>query len=160
MNKYMKHKIIEPKRFLFGQSMVEALVVVGVVVLLVTGLVSATTASLGVSRMSKNRAQALQYAKEGLEIVRIVKSASWDSIPQTTQKFCIAKEQNDLGAPLSACPYDIDNFFSRTVTISDSGICTAVNSCRNVTVMVSWKESGQDKSVTLTSFVTNWKTQQ
>jgi Tfp pilus assembly protein PilV len=147
-------------RGLCGQSMVEALVVVGVVVLLVTGLVSATTASLGVSRMSKNKTQALQYAKEGLEIVRIVKNSSWDSVPQTTQSFCIAKGQNDLGTPLSVCPYDIDNFFSRMVTISDSGICTALNSCRNVSVTVSWKESSQDKSVTLTSFVTNWKTQQ
>jgi len=156
MDRVMKHE----KKRIFGQSMVEVVVVVGIVVLLITGLVSVTTATLRFSQMSKSRTQALQYAKEGLEVVRIVKEAKWDDIPTSAStKYCLAKGQQNLGnAVLGVCPMDIDNMFSRTVVFSDEGTsCTVATFCRKVTVTVSFTEQGQNRSVILTSYITNWR---
>ncbi len=143
-----------------GQSMVEAVVVIGVVVMLVTGLVTATTTTLRSGQMSKSRVQALRYAKEGLEVVRIIKDADWNLIPQTSKQYCLGKGEQALVNESLPCAKTIDNTYSRTVAFADSGACTAASSCRSVTVTVTWSESGQDKSVALTSFLTNWRTTQ
>jgi hypothetical protein len=142
-----------------GQSLVEAVVAVGMVILLVTGLVSATTSTLRFGQMSKDRTQALQYAKEGLEIVRIIKEANWNDIPLVTQTHCLSKGQQTLGGEvLGECPHDIDGKFSRTLTFSDDGShCIAAESCRKVTMTVGWEETGVDRIVTLTSYITNWR---
>jgi Tfp pilus assembly protein PilV len=139
--------------------MVEAVVAVGIAILLITGLVAATTSTLRFGQMSKDRTQALQYVKEGLEVVRIIKDANWNDIPQTPIKYCLSKGQQDLGEEVSGdCPSDIDNMFSRTVFISDDGIsCTAATFCRKVTVTVSFEEQEQNRSVSLTSYITNWR---
>jgi hypothetical protein len=135
---------------------VEAVVAVAVVILLVTGLVSATTSALRSNQMSKTRTQALQYAKEGLEIVRIVKDTTWSDIPEGSQTFCLSKNQQTLGSPVSGdCPMDIDNMFSRSLSFSQDATCTDPT-CRIVISTVSWMEN-EKRSVTLTSFITNWR---
>jgi len=145
--------------FLHGQSMIEAVVAIGVVILLITGLVAATTSSLQSGQMSKDRTQALQYAKEGLEIVRTIKEAKWSDIPLTEKTYCLAKEQQTLGGEtLGSCSINIDSKFTRTVIFSDDvSTCTATGSCRKVTMIVSWTEVSQERSVTLTSYITNWR---
>lgn len=155
----MNGRHIHEKHCPIGQSIVEAVVAVGIAIVLITGLVSAATSTLRISQMSKDRTQALQYAKEGLEIVRIVKDSNWNDLPQTTVTYCLSKGQQSLGEGASDdCPFDIDNVFSRTILISDEGIsCTAAAFCRKVTVTVSFKEQDQTRSVILTSYVTNWR---
>ena len=146
------------KKFCFsGQSIVETIVVVGIVVLLSTGLVAATTSILQYGQMSKNRAKATQYAKEGLEIVRIIKDTSWSTIPKDTSSYCLSKNQQSLGTSVTPpCPYDIDNLFSRSVSFSDDETTCVSPVCRKVTVTVTWKEK-VDRSVILTSYITNWR---
>jgi len=143
-----------------GQSLIEAIVATGVVVVLATGLIAVTISQLRVGQMSKNRMQGLQYAKEGMEVVRILKDTGWDKIPTTSKKYCLPKNAADLGVEKSACPYDIDNFFSRTIEFAhEDPQCSASNSCMKVTVTVGWKET-KDRSVVLTSYMTNWRTKQ
>jgi len=144
------------KKINCGQSMVEAVVAVGIVILLITGLVAATTSTLRFGQMSKARTQALQYAKEGLEIVRIIRDTSWDDIPQVSATHCLPKGQQVLG--VLPCPMDIDLMFSRTVVFSEDGTTCVSPNCRKATVTVSWIESGQTRSVTLSSYITNWRT--
>lgn len=145
------------KKICSGQSLIETVVAVGVVTLIVTGLVAATTSTLQFSQMSKTRTQALQYAKEGLEIVRIIKDAGWTSIPQTDQSYCLSQGQRELGTSTSdACPMDIDNIYSRTLSFSHDATCVAP-ACSKVTVTVSWIEN-EITSVSLSSYITNWRT--
>ena len=139
--------------------MVEALVAVGIVILLVTGLVVATTATLRFGQMSKDRTQALQYAKEGMEIIRVVKEADWNEIPSTNTTSCLQKVSDEwkLGG---SCPELIANtLFTRTIAFSDDALswCTTAGSCRKVTAIVSWTEGSQTRSVTLSTYLTNWK---
>jgi len=157
--RHMNGRYIHEKHCQIGQSIVEAVVAVGIAIVLITGLVAATTSTLRVSQMSKDRTQALQYAKEGLEVVRIVKDANWNDIPQTAATYCLSKGQQNLGVGASDdCPFDIDNMFSRTILISDEGIsCTAATFCRKVTVTVSFREQDQTRSVILTTYITNWR---
>ena len=141
------------KRWNVGQSLLEAVVAVGIVILLITGLIAATTSTLRFGQMSKDRTQALQYAKEGMEIVRIIRDTNWDDIPQTTATYCLAKGARTLGG----CPMDpIDAMFSRTINFSDDGTTCVAPDCRKVTITVSWMEK-EERSVTLTSYITNWR---
>lgn len=140
-----------------GQSMVEAVVAVGVVVLLVTGLIAATTSSLQFGQMSKTRTQALQYAKEGMEVIRILRDTAWVTVPQAGS-YCLDKEQKELGTAASEdCPMTIDNMFSRTVSFSHDNRCVSP-SCVIVTVTVAWMEKGK-QSVVLPSYMTDWRSQ-
>jgi len=146
------------KRIYSGQSLIETVVAVAIVTLIVTGLVAATTSTLRFSQMSKTRTQALQYAKEGLEIVRIIRDTGWASIPQTDQSYCLSKGQQELGTSTSdACPMDIDNMYSRTLSFSHDATCVTP-ACSKVTVTVSWIEQ-DTKSVSLSSYITNWRIQ-
>jgi len=72
-----------------GQSLVEMIVVIGVVVLLTTGIVVGTTTSLSRSETSETRSQALSYAQEGIELARGLRDAGWNTFtalgnPQST----------------------------------------------------------------------------
>lgn len=152
-------QLFKHKHHYVGQSLIEAVVAVGIVLLLVTGLVAATTSTLRFGQMSKYRTQALQYAREALEIVRIVKDTNWNDIP-TSGTYCLAKNQQDLGSPAAGdCPFDIDSIYSRTLVFGSDATCSIALSCRKVTVTVSWKEATV-QSVALTSFITNWRTRQ
>jgi Tfp pilus assembly protein PilV len=151
---HMNGTYIKSKKWYSGQSMVEAVVAVGIVILLVTGLVVATTSTLRTGQMSKVRTKALQYAKDGLEIVRIIKDESWNDLP-LNGTYCL-KNQTDLVLKDGECPMDTDLAFSRFVEFSNNNTCTAEGFCRIVTVTVSWMES-EKRSVTLTSSITNWR---
>lgn len=69
----MYSKIVQSEkcRVQSGQTLLEVVVVVSVSVIVITGLVFATIASLRNAQFSKNQAQATKLAQEGLERVRV-----------------------------------------------------------------------------------------
>jgi len=147
------------KRTLHGQSLVEIIVVIGVVILLVTGLVSATTASLQFTQRSKKRAQGLSYAKEGLEIVRSIRDAGWASIPldPPTVQYCLGLGETALEEMASSgCFIYVEKQFTRTVEFTNDAVCV-LPSCRKVMMIVTWPERDHVQSVTLSTYLTNWR---
>jgi len=143
------------KKIMRGQSMIEAVVAVGIVILLVTGLLVATTSTLKFGRMSKDRTTALQYAKEGLEIVRVIKDNGWDNIPSdSTATRCLLEGEQEFTT--GSCQISTTSPFSRTIDFTDDGDCTVANDCRKVTVTVSWMDS-VTRTVTLSTYLTNWR---
>lgn len=69
-----------------GQSLLELVVVIGVVVIVVGALVFATIASLRNASFSRNQAQATKLAQEGLEWVRLGRdrNSNISNIPSTS----------------------------------------------------------------------------
>jgi len=134
-----------------GQSLIEAVVAVAIVLMLVTGLIVATTSALKYGQQSKLRSTALAYAKEGIEAVRTQRDASWTSFALHSGMYCLSKDL--VFTQVDPCPYALDSIFSRSVTYSwDAG-----NSRMGIVVKVSWVEQNQVRSVTLTSYLTNWR---
>lgn len=148
------------KRYHNGQSLVEVLVATGVVLVLVTGLVAATTASLKTNQNAKLRTQALAYAKEGMEILRSLRDENQGMFP-TTGSYCLSFTTKTLEeAPPSDCSFDSTVQMRRTVTFSNDTVCADPVDCRKVTVVVSFMESDQIQSVTLSSYLTTWQSQE
>ncbi len=131
-----------------GQSLVESVVTLGVVVLLVTGLIVGTTASLRYAETSRLRTYATQYAQEGLELARKERDAGW-AVFARSGTFCA----DAAGVILPNSCAQIDNRYTRLLTYSyDVGTQSVV-----VISTVSWIESGIQKEVILQTTLTNWK---
>lgn len=151
------------KRRHSGASLVEAIVVVAVVALIVTGLIIAANASLTYGIMSKDRTRALSLAKEGIEVAQLVRNADWTAVPTAGSSYCLSSGETSFTSarPEGGCPKTIDSKFSRTVSFSiDSDPtkpCSDPTSCRIVTATVSWVEGSKERSVELESFITNWR---
>src|SRR5688572_6650554 len=81
------------KRSQAGQTLVEAVVVVGVVVLLVTGLLAGTTASLRSAQSGRTRTQAVSLTQQGIEIVRGIRDENWDTFQGYVGSYCLGDDQ-------------------------------------------------------------------
>lgn len=138
------------RKFGHGQSIVEVLVVVGIVVLLVTGLIVATTSTVRLGQQSKARSQAVALAREAIEFVRELRNISWQNI-SSNGTYCLS-ETKVLSVLSGECPMDIQNQYSRMVTFTVTGETS------DVEVTVSWWESSVKQSVKLETVFTDWKT--
>lgn len=136
------------KRMRKGQSLVESVVTLGVVMLLVTGLVVGTTASLKYAQSSRARSSATQYASEGLELARKERDAGWSAFARSGV-FCVG--------PSGAIPTDpcemLANQFTRMLTYTYDAIAQSVV----VESAVTWIEGDARKDITLQTTLMNWK---
>lgn len=133
-----------------GQTLVEAIVVIAVVVLLVTGLIVATTFSLKNVRQNQVKMQAVTLAEQGMEIVRSLRDTNWTSFAANSGTYCLGKS-GQLSTP--PCPADITtntDSFARTVQFTLNGTTMDVT----VTVAATYNSSAQP--VTLSSYFTQW----
>ena len=139
-----------------GQTLVEAIISISVVVLLVTGLVAGTSASLKTSQSGRSRDQAVKLAEEGLEYTRSLRDTSWSTLSSYSGDYCFD--------PTSQTPLVLtsDGTCSQKKTTSDT-VFTRILSIRGVanriTVQstVSYTENTKVQNVTLTTYLTNWK---
>lgn len=126
-----------------GQSLVEMIVVIGMVVLLATGIVVGTTASLSRTESSQVRSQALSIAQAGIELARVTRDTGWEAFAA-------------LGDPESTTVSTIDNTFTRSITFqltTISGISTM-----KVTSQVIWGDTTNPlNKVKLTTYLTQWR---
>lgn len=128
-----------------GQSLVEMLVAVTVVVIVVLGLVLATTVSLRNARFSKDQALASKYAQEWIEEARVLKET----------------QPNVFFADTSLCnrsPTAVGGIFTR------SRVCTlstvpgdSTKKIMRVVVSVQWTDAKGTHKSELTTDLTNWK---
>lgn len=133
-----------------GQSLVESVVTLGVVILLVTGLVVGTTSSLKYAQNSKARSVATQYAAEGLELARKERDAGWISFARDGS-FCVGAAGE---IPTDPC-VPIDGKYTRMLTYT----CDNVLDPQSVVVAstVTWIEGGATKTIVVQTTLTNWK---
>ena len=118
-----------------GQTLVEVIVVVAIVVILVTGIVSGTTVTLSQNKESQLRSNALQYAREGLEIVRFQRDQGWEAFaalgdPPTV--YCLGSSREFIASTGDCGTNILSTVFSRDVNM------TLIGESMLVLVNVGW----------------------
>ena len=121
-----------------GQSLVEMVIAIGVVLIVIVALVAVTTISVRNASFSRNQVLATRYAQEAIEKIREYRaSVDWNTFTLNCQN----------PPNLSS----ISSFFSRTITCEDNG------DSRKITVTILWTDAkGTHKSELITR-LTKWK---
>jgi type II secretory pathway pseudopilin PulG len=133
-----------------GQTLVEAIVVIGMVMLMVTGLISGTTAALKSSQSVKTRSEATKYAEDGIETLRLMRDTNWSSIASyvDTGSNCF----NNDGKFSGVCTPTSDTNLTRKVTLNSAGANTI-----HVNVTVTYSEGGVLKAIPIDTYLTQWR---
>lgn len=143
-----------------GQTLVEAIVVIGLVVLLVTGLIAGTTMSLHTTGSARTRSQAVKYSQEGIELIRTIRDENWNTFfTKFAGGYCFGSAANNdpvaaLIPQVGTCPVNIittDNSFTRSVQFVSEA------DRMKITVSVQYMEGADTKSIDLTTYLTQWK---
>lgn len=127
-----------------GQTLIEVLVALAVAMVIVTAVTSTVLSSLRSARQNTDKNMATQYAQEGLEIVRQAKEANFTKLFNETGIYCVAKDQQLLGARSATCSTPNIGKFIRVVTIERSSSTSSPNCGLNAlkaTVTISWNDS-------------------
>jgi len=137
-----------------GQTLLELIISIGVVVFVMLGLVVAVTSSLRFSQASRNRSRAVKYAQEAIEITRQLRDANlWDTFlgysGMTSKVWCLSKERVWTIEDGNCAP--LDGIFSRNVTLTwDDPIV-------RVQADVSWQDGNRVLHSQLDTYLTQWK---
>jgi len=142
-----------------GQSLVEMIVIIGIVVLLATGIVASTTSSLSRSETSQSRSDALSFAQAGIELARGLRDTGWDTFSHMGGTYCVGSD-GTFGQPHTTCTtHNIDDKFTRAVTLQLAQIpADLTKEEMKVTSRVTWGDTTNlSNAVQLTTYLTGWK---
>ena len=132
-----------------GQSLIEVLTALAVVLLVLVALIRATTMSMRSGSFSKAQAQASTYAQEAIEWIRAERDKNWNNL--VLGNYCM----NELSwSSVGTCEYTLGNQFKREVSLANVG--DEGNQVK-VEVVVSWQESGGEHQSQLTTYLSNWR---
>jgi len=138
-----------------GQTLLEIVVALGVIAVVLTGLVTAVTASLRYGQASKYRSQGVKYAQEGLELTRKLRDTSpWTDFLTYSDGggvWCLNQAGAWSTSAGTGCPIVAGSTFWRTITFTVNG------SVMDVTSEVSWGERNLSSTVTLRTFFSDWR---
>ncbi len=134
-----------------GQSLVEAVVVIGMVILMVGGLIVGTTVSIRASESGKFRSQAVKYTQEGIEYARNLRNLGWADFRAKTGDWCLDKAKVLTPANAGTCPINVDTIFSRKLSLSWS------DPRMSVTVTVNWNDGSGEHVSQATTYFTEWR---
>lgn len=136
-----------------GQTLVEVIVAIGVVVLLVMGLIVSTSVSLKASQYGKMRSLGTQYANEAIEVARNLRDSGWSTflVDYGGFSWCLNKAGEWSKMVGASCMPNIDSIYARVVTF------TWNDPRMNVDVSVSWVDGAKTYSATLSTYLTQWK---
>lgn len=118
MKKYKNNK---------GIILIEAILALGMIVVIMTALVTALVSSLSNTDFSKNQSIATNYAQEGLEIARNDKDFDFSRFASLSGSYCLYSDSdNPIQSVFSAAPSPpcgkIDGIYTRTIYINSSGV--------------------------------------
>lgn len=138
-----------------GQTLLEIVVALGVIAVVLTGLVTAVTASLRYGQASKFRSQGVKFAQEGLELTRKLRDTSlWTDFLAYSDgggEWCLDQAGAWTVSGGTGCPMTNGSTFWRTVTFTING------SVVDVTSEVSWGERNPSSTVSLRTFFSDWR---
>lgn len=145
-----------------GQSLIEVLTALAVVLLVIVALIRATTTSMKGSDFAKTQASATSYGQEAIEWIRAERDKSWDDFyskatPDPGLVYCLNSGLTLLselseGACTGDDSYSLDGKFKREATLTDLG-----GNKIEVKVTVSWQDSSGDHQSQLSTYLTNWR---
>ena len=150
-----------------GVGLLEIVIVTAIIGVGFLAIISFLIFSRGITFQVARNTEATSLAEEGIEAVRSLRDESW----ATNIKFLasgtdyypvVSGDKWTLGA---TDPGPIDNLYTRTVTVEavsrDADADIAVGgvddpSTKKVTATVRWQESGSNKEIVLTTYITNF----
>lgn len=145
------------KKSTSGQTLVEVIVAIGVVVLLVTGLIVSTSMTLKASQYGKMRSLGTQYAQEAIESTRNLRDSGWNAFFSlyggggvSPISWCLNKA-GEWSQMVGVCLPNIDSFYTRVVTF------TWDDPRMKVDVAVTWVDGAKTYSSLVSTFFTQWK---
>ena len=118
-----------------GQTLIEVVAGIGLLVIVVTALIGMGVVALKTSTSAKNRTVAAKLANEGMEIARSV------------------RDQSGLSAVVNAS----DSVTVGSVTFTRQRRVSGPADEKTIVVTVSWPESSGTKSTSVTSYLTDWR---
>lgn len=107
-----------------GIILIEAILALGIIIVVMTALVTALVASISSSNFSKDQSLATGYAQEGLELARNLKDSDYEAFTELTSgiDYCLGENQTEISDEVDPenCP-DIDGKFTRSIYIDSDG---------------------------------------
>jgi Tfp pilus assembly protein PilV len=136
------------KKTQLGQTLIEVLTALAVVLLVIVALIRATTTSMKSSDFSKSQVLATRYGQEAIEWIRAERDKSWSNLSTHLSTYCLTS----LSWSTGTCPYSLGGKFKREATLRDVG-----GNRIEVKVIVSWQDSSGEHKSELTTYLTNWR---
>jgi prepilin-type N-terminal cleavage/methylation domain-containing protein len=164
--------MVSDSQFKKGQTLVEVIVALAVVVLLVTGLIKGTVFSLKSNQNARARSVATKYVQEGIEIARKDRESSWyEFLTLKNNTYCLDKGAITYkGAGLGPCthtnitegnpPINLTRKTTFTWYSSGDTISPGVTSgpdMMRVLVTVTWYEGSALRTSQATTDFTRWR---
>lgn len=103
-----------------GVILIEAILALGVVVVILTALATALVSSLSSSSFSKDQSLATGFAQEALEIAKNDKDIYYDSFRGLNGTFCVDELDYTINSDQGDCTGNIGRF-TRSIYINQSG---------------------------------------
>lgn len=138
-----------------AQALFEMVIVIGVLVLILSGIVAVVTRSVKNTTFSSESAVASRYAQEAIEWIRVQRDTEgWDKLKNKAgQTFCIPAPPQWVN--LNQCDL-INGRYERTADLS----FVAGNEDQiKVTVTVKWQDSAGEHNTQLETILTAWQEQ-
>lgn len=143
------------RKYNTGQTLAEIVIVIGIVLLLVTGLVIGATASLKAAQFGRSKTLGVSYAQDAVEVARSIRDTGWSTLlnysSQNNGVWCLDGSRVWTQASGGTCPTNINNLYSRKVTF------TWNNPTMKIDILVTWTNGANNFSTTLTTYFTNWQ---
>jgi type II secretory pathway pseudopilin PulG len=142
-----------PKRTQKGQTLIEAIVAIGVAVLVMSGLVVAVISAVKNAQFAKNQSLATKYALEGMELVRQDRDTNWAIFYGriSPNSYCLNTQPWSSGQCAS---FNLGGIFKREAMFEQEG---ADPNKVKVTMTVSWRDPTGDHKSELVSYFTKWQ---
>jgi Tfp pilus assembly protein PilV len=154
-----------------GQSIIEAIVAVGVLSTLLAPLLLLSSPASSAGLQAREYTTAAFLARQGFEAVRSIGRASFATLAVSSPTYGIA-ESGGIYAFSGTSDTPVTGF-TRTVTITnglregstDGNLCdiscagtpSSDTDTKKIVVRVAWSTSGKSRSVSITGYLTNWK---
>lgn len=151
-----------------GLGLVEIVVVAGIISLVFVGLLQLLFLTLKPIGESVRQTEATYLAEEGIEAVKVLRNGGWTgniaSLSNSTTYYPVIASDN--WTLTTTDPGAINGTYTRTVVfeavyrdVDDNiaGTGTVDDNTRKVTTTVTWMDRDQSKSVTLETYITNFR---
>lgn len=136
----------------YGQALVEVVIVVGIVLIMISVLVSGTVTSLKSSNFSAQKSQSIKFAQEGIELARLERDKGW--IPfydKRNMVWCV--DQSNVWSAGPGCTPNINNTFIRSIALD----WNASGQYMDVTSTVEWRDGNDYRQSELKTNLTEWR---
>lgn len=132
-----------------GQSLVEAVVSIGIALAIITGLVVLAVGAVRTATLSRNRSLAVQYAQEGIEALRSIRDRDFSELPTSGGPYQLVWTGSEWS---TAAGTETVGIYGRSFTASEPA-----SGKLRFDLVVSWTDSAGTHSVDLITYLADWR---